>query len=289
MGGTLWACGPGQTIDDVFELDDPVSMYYRYSGFTDFKGIILKATIAFLIALSGKQISKKLLIDAGIITQEEVWDMDEAVVIANYCSRIDAAIPLLKSWLNTKRDPRPKGPIHNMFGGFGSCSDFGQLLAQQSFLADFLADLPIDYDVINPGGLEPEQVAVPHTLTELRLAGIHHFLLFPDANGTLPYEKVEEVERLLKMVRSYCEFDPHDWGGPPPPPEYQPPRVRAPAPATDILASDDTDGGGSETKQDEDPGAEMPDGDDADEQHFISETAAEVEIQPIVRPMIGYI
>ena len=99
MGGTLRACGPGQTPGDVSETDDGVSMYYRYSGFTDFKGIVLNATIAFLTALSGKQISKKLLIDEGIATAEAVQDLDEAVVIANYRARIDAAIPLLKSWV----------------------------------------------------------------------------------------------------------------------------------------------------------------------------------------------
>ena len=74
-------------------------MYYRYSGFTDFKGIILNATIAFLTALSGKQISKKLLVEEGVVEEEKIRDLDEAVVIANYRARIDAAIPLLKSWV----------------------------------------------------------------------------------------------------------------------------------------------------------------------------------------------
>ncbi|KAF7355871.1 hypothetical protein MVEN_00915700 [Mycena venus] len=119
MDSTLWACGPSQTPRDIIELEDHVSIYYRYSGFTEFNGIILNATIAFLTALSGKQISKKLLTDEGIATLEAMEGVDEAVVIVNYRSRIDAAISLLKSWLNGKSGPRPDDPIFNMFGGIG--------------------------------------------------------------------------------------------------------------------------------------------------------------------------
>ncbi|KAJ7023138.1 hypothetical protein C8F04DRAFT_1240310 [Mycena alexandri] len=282
MGGTLWACGPGQTTSDVFELDDSVSMYYRYSGFTEFKGIVLNATIAFLATLSGKQISKKLLIDEGIATPESLQDAEEAVVIVNYRSRIDAAISLLRSWLKSNSAPRPADPILSMFGGGGSSSNFhshgplAQFLAQRAFLADFIAELPIDFAVINPRDLEPEQVVVPHILTELRLAGIHAFILFPDNDGTLPYDKVKEVERLLRTVRSYCEFDSNKWGGPPPPPEYQPPRIRVPAPVTDAetdpSAADDKDGGENETTQDQEDGdGDIEEGDDEDEQHFIDQ------------------
>ncbi|KAJ7193665.1 hypothetical protein GGX14DRAFT_477787 [Mycena pura] len=272
MGGTLWACGPGQTPSDIIEEDH---------RFLEFRGILLKATIAFLTALSGKQISKNLLINEGIVTQEAVEGIDDAVVIVNYRSRIDAAISLLKSWLNTRSGPRPEEPILSFFGGIGSSSSFsshgplGQLLAQQSALADFMAKVPIDYAALNPFDLEPEQVMVPHTLTELCLTGIHSFLLLPDPNGTLPYEKVKEVERLLRMVRSYCEFDPSKWGGPPMPPEYQPPRVRrARVPATDtngdISASDDS--GGETTHDEEDGGdADSADENDEDQQHFIDE------------------
>lgn len=170
-----------------------------------------------------------------------------------------------------------------MFGGVGSSSNFrshgplAQFLAQRSLLADFMAELPIDFAVINPRDLDPEQTTVPHILTELCLAGIHAFILFPDNDGTLPYDKVKEVERLLRMVRSYCEFDSNKWGGPPPPPEYQPPRIRVPAPVTDAKtdtsAADDKDGGGNETTQDEEDGGDddMEDGDDEDEQHFIDQ------------------
>ncbi|KAJ7483368.1 hypothetical protein FB451DRAFT_1439283 [Mycena latifolia] len=285
MGGTLWACGPGQTPRDVSQTDDGVSMYYRYSGFTDFKGIILNATIAFLTALSGKQISKKLLIDEGVVTKEAVEDLDEAIVIANYRSRIDAAISLLKSWLNTKSGSPPEDPILKMFGGSGSrlninpMSNLGRFLDQRAFIAEIMAEVPIDFNVVNPKNLDPEKLTPPHTLTELRLAGIHAFILFPDNDGTLSYEQAKEVERLLRMVRPYCVWD-EKWGAPPPP-EYQPPRVRASAPAaeSDALSSDEKDGGSGESAQvkedgrddvmeDEDEDDEM---DREDEQHFIDE------------------
>ncbi|KAJ7468150.1 hypothetical protein FB451DRAFT_1369167 [Mycena latifolia] len=285
MGGTLWACGPGQTPRDISQTDDGVSMYYRYSGFIDFKGIILNATIAFLTALSGKQISKKLLIDEGVVTKEAVEELDEAIVIANYRSRIDAAISLLKSWLNTKSGSPPEDPILKMFGGSGSrlninpMSNLGRLLDQRAFIAEIMAEVPIDFNVVNPKNLDPEKLTPPHTLTELRLAGIHAFILFPDNDGTLSYEQAKEVERLLRMLRPYCVWD-EKWGAPPPP-EYQPPRVRASAPAaeSDALSSDEKDGGSGESAQvkedgrddvmeDEDEDDEM---DREDEQHFIDE------------------
>ncbi|KAF8187653.1 hypothetical protein K438DRAFT_1764811 [Mycena galopus ATCC 62051] len=254
----------------------------RYSGFTDFKGIVLNGAVAFLTALSGKQISKKLLMDGGIATPEAVQDPDEAVVIANYRARIDAAIPLLKSWLNTKSNPPPQDPILKMFGGlgsrFGASSNLGRLLDQRALIAEIMAEIPIDFNVINPRNLDVEKLKPPHTLAELRLAGIHAFVLLPDNDGTLSYEQAKEVERLLRMVRPYCEWDEKYWGAPPPP-EYQPPRVRVPVAADE--SPDQTDGAGGESVQVEEDGRgdELEDEDededdemeDEDQQHFIDE------------------
>ncbi|KAJ6459406.1 hypothetical protein DFH09DRAFT_1383610 [Mycena vulgaris] len=235
-------------------------MYYRYSGFLEFKAIILNATIAFLIALSGKQISKKLLIDEGIITPEAVQDLDEGI-------------------LNTRSGPPPEDPILKMFGGGGGSlinpmGNLGRLLDQRAFMAQMMAEFSIDFNAVNPKDLDPAKVTPPHTLTELRLAGIHAFVLFPDNDGTLPYEMVKEVERLLRTVRSYCEWD-EKWGGPPPPPEHQPPRVRVP-PARADESSDEKDGGSDESAQGKEDGrSEMEDEDEEmdpeDEQHFIDE------------------
>ncbi|KAF8187640.1 hypothetical protein K438DRAFT_1972779 [Mycena galopus ATCC 62051] len=223
MGGRLWACGPGQSPHDVSQANDGVSVYCSYSGFTDFKGVVLNATIAFLTALS-----------------EAVQDLDEAVVIANYRARIDAAIPLLKSW----------DPILKMFGGlgsqFGASSNLGRLLDQRALIAEIMAEIPIDFNVVNPRNLDVEKLKAPHTLAELRLAGIHAFVLLPDNDGTLSYKQAKEVERLLRMVRPYCEWDEKYWGAPPPP-EYQPPRLHVPAAADE--SPDETDGAGSESVQ----------------------------------------
>ncbi|KAJ6484878.1 hypothetical protein C8R45DRAFT_999555 [Mycena sanguinolenta] len=251
MGGTLWVCGPGQTTGDVSDTDDGVSMYYRYSGFTDFKGIALKATIAFLTALSGKQISKALLVEEEIVDLEKVEGLDEGVVIANYRARIGAAIALLKSlsWLNTK--PKPGAPTEHPFlklfnaphlTGVKPPPELVRVIDQQALLANFIADIPIDFNVVNPHNRDPKDLAPPHTLTELRLGGIHAFVLFPDVDGTLEYGQVKEVEWLLRKVRAYCEWG-KDWGAPPPP-EYQPPRVRVPSAADESHApsSDERDG-----------------------------------------------
>ncbi|KAJ6532411.1 hypothetical protein B0H19DRAFT_1081476 [Mycena capillaripes] len=176
MGGTLWACGPGQTPSTVSDTDDGVSMYYRYSGFTELKGIILNATITFLTALSGKQIAKKLLIDEGIVTPETVENLEEAIVIANYRSRIDAAIPLLKSWLKTKADRPLEDPILKMFGGAGSLnpmSNLGRLLDQRSFIAEIMAEVPIDFNVVNPKNLEPEKLGCSRPASRRHGLAVH--------------------------------------------------------------------------------------------------------------------
>ncbi|KAF8169545.1 hypothetical protein K438DRAFT_1774134 [Mycena galopus ATCC 62051] len=240
----------------------------RYSGFTDFKGIVLNATIAFLTALSGKQISKKLLMDEGLAPPEAVQDLDEAIVIANYRARIDAAIPLLKSWLNTKPNPPPQDPILKIFGAlgsrFGASSNLGRLLDQRALIAEIMAETTIDFNVINPRNLDVEKLKPPHTLAELRLAGIHAFVLLPDNDGTLSYEQAKEVERLC--IASGTR-------------NTGPPRVRVPV--ADNEPPDETDGAGGESAQVEEDGRgdeledegedEDDEMEDEDEQHFIDE------------------
>ncbi|KAF8187677.1 hypothetical protein K438DRAFT_1972823 [Mycena galopus ATCC 62051] len=166
--------------------------------------------------------------DEEIATPEAVQDLDEAVVIANYRARIDA-IPLLKSWLNKKTNPPPQDPILKMFGGLGSqfdaSSNLGRLLDQRALIAEIIAEIPIDFNVVNPKNLDVEKLKPPHTLAELRLAGIHAFVLLPDNDGTLSYEQAKEVERLLRMPR----------------------RVRVPAAADE--SPDEMDGAGGESAQ----------------------------------------
>jgi hypothetical protein len=100
MGGTLWACGPDYTRE-THEEQAIDSVYYRYSGFIDVKAILVRAGIDFLTTLSAKQISNALLVEAGICTAESIEGMEHGVVIANYRARIDAAIPILRSWVRT--------------------------------------------------------------------------------------------------------------------------------------------------------------------------------------------
>ncbi|KAJ6454397.1 hypothetical protein C8R45DRAFT_944652 [Mycena sanguinolenta] len=165
--------------------------YYRYSGFTDLKGIVLNATIAFLTALSGKQISTKLLVEKGIAEPKAVEGLDEGVVIVNYRARIGAAITLLKSWPSAP----PDNPLLKMLSASGHINpttELGRLLHQRALIAEIMA---------NPQNRDPKTLAPPHTLTELRLGAIHAFVLFPDNDGTLAYEQAKEVERLLRRVR----------------------------------------------------------------------------------------
>ncbi|KAJ7789398.1 hypothetical protein B0H14DRAFT_3503084 [Mycena olivaceomarginata] len=92
------------------------------------KAVALRATFAFLVALSGKQISKKVVAVEGVAEAElervRKADVDESVVIANYRTGIGAAIVLLKSWLNTI----PRNPT----------TELGCLLAQRALLTDLV-------------------------------------------------------------------------------------------------------------------------------------------------------
>ncbi|KAJ7501142.1 hypothetical protein B0H11DRAFT_2189088 [Mycena galericulata] len=208
------------------------------SAFIDFKAIILNATIAFLTALSGKQISKKLLIDEEII--------------------------------RTKSSQRTESPLLSLFGG-AARGPLAQLLAQQSLLEELTAELPIDYAVVNPRCIQPEQVTVPNTLIELRLAGVHALVLFSDVDGTLSYEKIKEVERLLEMVRPYCEFDDKKKWGAPLPPEYQPPRARVPSPEAAAISPEDKQ---DEEEGDGDDDEEEDDWPEEEERHFMDQMIA---------------
>ncbi|KAJ7679090.1 hypothetical protein DFH06DRAFT_1465279 [Mycena polygramma] len=184
MGGTLVACGPNQSTSDAWDSPDCAMVYYRYSGFTDFKVVVLQGTIDFLVALSGKQISKKLLVDEGIVTSEAVEGEEEVVVIANYRARIDAAISLLKSW---QRVPIPEPSSMNSLFGYNA-------------IAAILASVPLAFDVIQASP------AAPHTLVELRLAGIHALLVLYDSDGSMPYEQAKDTAWLLRIVKPHCKW-----------------------------------------------------------------------------------
>ncbi|KAF8187628.1 hypothetical protein K438DRAFT_1764789 [Mycena galopus ATCC 62051] len=142
---------------------------------------------------------------------------------------------------STPNPTRPQGPILKMFGGLGSrsgaSSNLGRLLDQRALIAEIIAEIPIDFNVVNPKNLNVKKLKPPHALAELRLAGIHAFVLLPDNDGTLSYEQAKEVERLLRMVRPYCEWDEKYWAA-----------ARPPAAADE--SPDETDGAGGMDKID---------------------------------------
>ncbi|KAJ7813957.1 hypothetical protein B0H14DRAFT_2604513 [Mycena olivaceomarginata] len=266
MGGSLLLCGPGQKPEDVDTNDESLCVYYRYSGFTDIKVIALRATIGFLTAVSAKQISKQLLVDEGLVAPEHVEGAEEAVVIANYRARIDTAIKLLKTWYRPDPPPPQRDPLLNMLGGVKPTGKLAELIAQRSLIAELMAEIPFDYDKINPQNLswEKSMAAPPHTLSELRLAGIHAFILFPDSDAEMLYEQTKEVGRLLRMVRGYCEWDERTWG-PPPPPEYQPPKVREP------VSEDKRDEAMEDEEKDREEKADAEEDEDYEEEPFVDD------------------
>ncbi|KAJ7625885.1 hypothetical protein FB45DRAFT_922548 [Roridomyces roridus] len=201
MGGTLFACGPD--YDPKTHNFDDESMYvaYRYSGFMDLKAILIRATIAFLTALSSKQISKELLVKEGVADPEAVEGVDEAVLIVNYRSRIDKAIALVQGWLQTPGPPPETHPLANLFAslgrkrpdhtrgdtthplapllGFPPTQALGpDIISMLNNVADehedaftlhkevteIMAEFPIDGNAIAKGS--------PHVLAELNLSGI---------------------------------------------------------------------------------------------------------------------
>ncbi|KAJ7663087.1 hypothetical protein DFH06DRAFT_1471139 [Mycena polygramma] len=189
MGGTIFACGPDQAPNDTSIPENCVMASYSYRGFADIKVVVLQATIDFLSALSGKQISKKVLVDEGIVMPEAAEGEEEAIVIANYRARIAAAIALLKSW---QRTPAPEPPsMDSLFGGSGD---------PRILLAALFPPIPLAFEAIHASP------TAPSTLVELRLAGIHALIAHPDGNGSMPYDQAKDTERLLRVVKPYCKW-----------------------------------------------------------------------------------
>ncbi|KAJ7729950.1 hypothetical protein B0H16DRAFT_223353 [Mycena metata] len=191
MGGSIYACKPSH---DAYS-DNVASADYSYRGFMGFKLILVRGTIAFLTALSGKQISRKLLVDEGVAVDEDVNSADEAVVIANYRARINEAILLLQRWDRNLPDADPMA----LFTGSGDI---------QSIMTALMNSVPIDIAAIEA------HKTVPPTLAQLRLSGIYIFSKHPDVNGCMKYEDAKEVERLLRLVKPYCYWDPEKWIAP---------------------------------------------------------------------------
>ncbi|KAJ7509490.1 hypothetical protein B0H11DRAFT_1250665 [Mycena galericulata] len=204
MGGTLFACGPDYKKGD--NINDLVYAYYRYSAFTEVKGILLRATIAFLTALSSEQISKALLIEKGVVDAEALEGVDEAVTIANYRARISAAIPVLQRWVKTPTPPSPEpnpAPFNILNSSWNldpaTLNRLHAAMNQRNILDEIMAEMPIHLDALGP--------VAPHTLVELNLAGIHTFCEFPDSNASMPYAQTKDVARMIKMAKPYCVWD----------------------------------------------------------------------------------
>ncbi|KAJ7192236.1 hypothetical protein GGX14DRAFT_480286 [Mycena pura] len=228
MGGSVYVLGPGQTRE---EISDPhLDVWTSWHVFMNFSAVVLRATIAFLETVSAKQISKKILVEEGLAAPEDVEGVDEALIVANYRARIDAAISLLKTWVLTQQTP---------------------------------LDSPIDFDKVNPARVK--KAIPPHTLSELRLTGIHALILLGYLNGKMSHVQAKEVERVLLLARPYCEW-PED-GNPPPPASYQPP----PPPSARAGNSADNNNNADGGDKDEDADGDDEDEDDYDERHIIDQ------------------
>ncbi|KAJ7728545.1 hypothetical protein B0H16DRAFT_1777689 [Mycena metata] len=187
-------------------------MYFRYSGFTDFKCILLRATIAFLTNLSKKQISKQVLLDEGVALAAEVEGVDEGIFITNYRARITEAIKLLQSWM---RAPGVKGPsAQDLFGILPPRPppEMLGMLDRADFIAQMMGEIPILFDKVEA------HATPPHTLKELRIGGIHSFLKLADNNDSVGYEQAKEIAAVMRKAKPYCEWG-DNWG--PTPEEMQ--------------------------------------------------------------------
>ncbi|KAJ7200516.1 hypothetical protein GGX14DRAFT_659720 [Mycena pura] len=244
MGGTVYVLGPGQTHKDIRDPD--LNVWVSWLSFLEFRAIVLRATIAFLEAVSAKQISKAMLVEEGLAAPEDVEGVDEALIVVNYRARIDAAISLLKTWVHTRQTPIPQGG---------------------NWILNY--ECPIDLDKVNPTHVAAEKAIPAHTLRELRLAGIHALIMLADRDGKMPHAQAKEVERVLLLVRPYCEW-PEDWD-PPPPASYQPPPPPPPTRAGNSAENNDNADGGDKD-EDANGGDEDEDSDDytgLDERHII--------------------
>ncbi|KAJ7625874.1 hypothetical protein FB45DRAFT_1005161 [Roridomyces roridus] len=189
MGGTLVACGPDYDRDresEDFDFDD-----LQLQRPQKFKTVLIRATIAYLTALSSKQISKELLVKEGVAAAEAVEGVDEAVVIANYRSRIDKGITQVKGWLRPPGPPPEPHPLAHLLSPF-----------QQTVLK-VLAKIAYDPDAFFE--------ANPHVIAELGRSGILIFGKMYDANGSVPYPQTQEVAKAFKMVQPYSDWSSVGW------------------------------------------------------------------------------
>ncbi|KAJ7727997.1 hypothetical protein DFH07DRAFT_945807 [Mycena maculata] len=248
MSGTIWACRPDEHLDSDNFYSDKALGYcdYRYSGFLDAKGIFLHASIAFLTALSAEQITKAFLVEKGVVEADAVEGIDDAVVIPDYRSRIDAAIPLLQSWI-TMKPAAPAEIFENPL--FQALPQVGNLLFKERMKAKVETDSPIDLKLLD------SLVSCPRSLNELNLSGIHAFCRFPDANGSMSYVQAKEVARMLRMVRPYCV-----WGE-----NWIPPAD------CKALVDDKKPADGEDPEKDEDADNNEDPDDNEDGLHFIGE------------------
>ncbi|KAJ7649599.1 hypothetical protein B0H17DRAFT_1270739 [Mycena rosella] len=209
MGGTLFALSPSQSPDDK----DVVYVPYSYRGFEEIKVVLLHATIAYLTALSGKEISKALLIEEGILTLDSVEGIEEQVVIVNCRTRIDAAIPIVQSWLRT---PGPELTDEDAFAKFLGLRPGTTL---QPWQKQLIATPTISNKVALLGEIEKLRIdcaklealtGAPRSLVELKLAGIYILTKFADNNDNMPYANAKDVAQMLRKVKPHCVWS-EDW------------------------------------------------------------------------------
>ncbi|KAJ7625869.1 hypothetical protein FB45DRAFT_1084534 [Roridomyces roridus] len=168
MGGTLFACGPDYDRDresEDFDFDDLVSSYYRGNNFSDVKTVLIRQSSVPRSHTS--QIPHCPFVEANLERlAEAVEGADEAVVIANYRSRIDKGITQVKGWLRPPGSPPEPHPLAHLLSLF------------QQTMMKRLAEIPYDPDALFE--------ASPHFLAELCLSCIQILGKMYDANGGVP-------------------------------------------------------------------------------------------------------
>ena len=215
----------------VGDIDEDHETYgASYEFLESLKGYFIRAAISYLENLSAKNISTNLLVSEGIIVLNADHDTagdnsNEVVVITNYRLRIEAAIKLLRSWCREKvGDGRPDLTMMGLAKPKDDDNfDIEKLLKdREAALAAFDSDMIVDDPILGkeyymkPGAkrfiegmnhnfkLERISKTLPPVLKELKLQGLHHFVVHGDE---LTYEQAQDIVRFLDKMKPYLEAE----------------------------------------------------------------------------------
>ncbi|KAJ7486847.1 hypothetical protein FB451DRAFT_1228165 [Mycena latifolia] len=179
-------------IDPDGSFIDGTTYHYPFFGY--FKGVLVRAAIAHLNAVSG-ELSKKVLVTEGIVSPLIVEVTPEAVVVEDYRPRIDAAIALLQGWLRHPPYYMPRS-LDQLFHSRPGL----RVAGTEAINAALLAESPITLEKLT-------QPVPPEVLMKFNLDGIYFYCQLGYCYSTMDYVRADAVGRILPKLKPYCVWN----------------------------------------------------------------------------------